>query len=126
VSALDGAGAGANFGWSAYEGSHPYNADQTADNAVSPIFEYSHEDGDASVTGGYVYRGTAMPALQGVYLFGDYGSGKVRALRPNDEGDPEVAVIATTPGISSFGEDAAGELYVLSLGQNMVYRIVPG
>ena len=123
-----GAPAGADFGWSAYEGTHVYNATIAAGvNKASltwPVAQYSHSVGDA-VTGGYVYRGSAIPALRGWYLFADFGSGHVWAMK--GRGGPKRAL----PGadgrvtqISSFGQDAAGELYVVSLAGS-VYKIAP-
>jgi len=121
-----GGGAGTNFGWSAYEGTRRFNEDQVADQHVPPVWEYPHTDDNASVIGGYVYRGSAVPGLYGAYVFGDYGSGRIWALRLNDEDAPDVAEIARVPAIASLGEDSDGEVYVLSFGDNAVYRIVAG
>jgi hypothetical protein len=70
---------GAYYGWNVFEGSQPYAASTPPDNMVYPIAEYSHQEGGCSVTGGYVYRGEAVPELEGVYLFGDYCSGRIWA-----------------------------------------------
>ena len=78
----EGAGKGVNFGWSAFEGRSRYNDDQSAEGAVGPAFQYTHANGNCSVTGGYLYRGSAIPALQGAYLYTDYcGSGRARHRR---------------------------------------------
>ena len=88
--------------------------------------EYDHDEG-CSVTGGYVYRGTALPQLAGRYFFGDYCTGFVRSFRY--EGGAAVDVqdhttdLGTIGGLSSFGEDATGELYLLDI-QGIVYRLV--
>ncbi|HEX8802968.1 MAG TPA: PQQ-dependent sugar dehydrogenase, partial [Acidimicrobiales bacterium] len=76
----DGAGKGANLGWDRMEGSHPFESDEPAEDTVLPVFEYSHDEG-CSITGGVVYRGDAIPELDGAYLFGDYCNGVLRAVR---------------------------------------------
>ncbi len=123
----DGAGRGTNFGWSAFEGNVRYNDDQSADGVVPPVFQYTHANGNCSVTGGYVYRGAAIPALRGAYLYTDYCGNGVRAIVVDASGKPGDAVQLTDqPGsIVSFGEDANGEIYVCSLSGNVVYRIDP-
>ena len=119
---------GANLGWNGYEGTHIYNAQVAANlNKASltwPVSQYSHSLG-YSVTGGYVYRGTAIPALRGFYLFADFGSGHVWAkMGPGGARRALSGVDGQIAQISSFGEDAAGELYVVSLAGS-VSRIVP-
>jgi glucose/arabinose dehydrogenase len=123
----EGAGRGTNYGWSAFEGRTRYNADQSPDGAVPPVFQYSHQNGNCSVTGGHVYRGGAIPALRGAYLYTDYCGSGVRAVVVDANGNAGDAVQLTDePGsIASFGEDANGEIYVCSLGGNTVYRIDP-
>ncbi len=80
-----------------------------------PIFELSHDDGNCAVTGGYVYRGAAIPALRGAYVFADYCAGELTALVQRDGALADQALLgAATSEVTSFGEDAAGELYVLS------------
>jgi glucose/arabinose dehydrogenase len=118
--------AGANLGWDRLEGTEPFEG-EAPPGAVPPVFTYGRDEG-YSVTGGYVYRGSAIPGLDGAYLFADYGVGEVRAL--DVEGGRVVAErslgISTGPAsLASFGEDADGELYVLSL-EGPVYRLVPG
>ena len=125
--AIEGAGRGLNYGWSIMEGSLCFrgpSCDQSG--LVLPTLEYDHGEG-CSVTGGYVYRGNAIPELQGQYFYGDFCSGSIRSFRY----DGSVAGDLTTwptlaPGgaVLSFGEDAAGELYVLEAG-GRVFRIVP-
>lgn len=122
--AVDGAGAGINFGWSAYEGTSRYNEDQSALNHTPPVHEYPHDDGNRAVIGGYVYRGAAIPSMVGLYVFGDYASGRIWALRLDDEDRPDIDEIGMVAGLASFGEDQNGELYVLSSADNKVYRIM--
>ena len=85
-----------------------------------PIAEYSHPTGE-SITGGYVYRGTGSPVLRGVYLYGDFGSGRIWGLRLDGEAK-NVQLAKTQLSISSFGQDAQGELYICDL-RGAVYRI---
>ncbi len=113
---------GANYGWNIYEGFHNYKAGSIP-GAIPPIAEYDHSQG-CSITGGYVYRGTKMPALQGYYLYADYCNGNMwTAFRSNNIWQ---AVRFLTPGfsVSSFGEDQAGELYVTDYS-GKVWRIDP-
>jgi glucose/arabinose dehydrogenase len=128
--ATDGAGAGRglNFGWSALEGTHPLNADQPADDATPPLYEYSHDDG-CSVTGGEVYRGSAIPGLAGWYVFADYCSGTVWALQTiaGDDGTlraGERIEIGQSADVAAIEPGPDGELYVLSLSQGVI-PIVP-
>jgi glucose/arabinose dehydrogenase len=116
---------GENYGWSLREGNHEYKGSRPPDN-VDPIFEYSHESGGCVVTGGYVYRGSAIPKLQGAYVFADYCLGRINALVQRDG---RMAARRTfdlkVPAVASFGEDRNGELYALSL-EGGVYRLVAG
>ena len=124
--ASSGAGRGQNFGWPITEGSACYGAsscDRTG--LVEPVLDYTHADG-CSVTGGIVYRGTAIPALAGTYFYGDYCSNWVRSFRfAGGQATDRRAWPGLSPGsgVLSFGEDAAGELYILSANGG-VYRIV--
>jgi hypothetical protein len=86
---------------------------------VAPRVEYPHDNGACSVTGGYVYRGPAVPAARGRYFYGDYCNGVVWSLGPT--GSPRKEPF-TVSELSSFGEDAAGELYLVSLG-GTIYRL---
>ena len=106
---------GANFGWDLWEGDPPLPAGRQAarDGFVFPVVEYGREDG-ASVTGGYVYRGEQYPALDGVYVFGDFVSGKIWVARESSAGKVESVVALADSGItpSSFGVGEDRELYV--------------
>ena len=90
---------------------------------IRPVFEYDHSQG-CSITGGYVYRGARYPALTGVYFLGDFCSGRVWGLRRTPEGEWESALLLETDlSISAFGQDAAGELYVLDYRAGTIYRL---
>lgn len=115
---------GENYGWKAYEASQVFDPSVTAEDTVMPIAEYSHAEG-CSVTGGYVYRGQAIPDLQGAYLYGDYCSGRMWAAYRDASGAwQSTRLMDTDMQISSFGEDEAGELYVIDYG-GTVYRFDP-
>ena len=114
---------GENYGWNVWEGSHLF-AGGRAENHVPPFAEYSRALG-CSVTGGYVYRGAAVPALEAAYLFGDYCSGRVWASWRDSQLQWHTAeFLDTTLQISSFGEDEQGELYIVDYGGRL-YRIDP-
>jgi glucose/arabinose dehydrogenase len=116
---------GANYGWNIFEGTHCYRGDNCqAGGLVMPVAEYSHDHG-CSVSGGYVYRGASFPVLSGIYFFGDYCSGIIWALARSEQGEWQTQQVALTGlRITSFGEDAAGELYVLDRAGGL-YQIQP-
>jgi glucose/arabinose dehydrogenase len=121
-----GSGGGENYGWNRMEGSHPFEGAKPPDGAVSPVFEYSHDGGGCGVTGGYVYRGEAIPDLSGAYVFADFCTGRLEALRFRGGQVTDHRLLGpVVPSLSSFGEDAAGELYAMSLGGGL-YKVVPG
>lgn len=109
-----GSPGGQNYGWRIYEGNHRYTNEADPSGMIWPIAEYDHSNG-CSVTGGYVYRGEALPALQGVYFYGDWCSGQIWATYPDAQGAWQTIQFKTGTGlsISAFGEDDDGELYVL-------------
>lgn len=116
---------GANYGWNIMEGRHCYNAascDQTA--LTLPVVEYAHGLGDCSVTGGVVYRGDAIPSLQGVYLYGDYCSGRIWGLILSGATAESRLLLEAGFMISTFGEDEAGNVYVADYLNGNIYRIV--
>ncbi len=129
-----GTGAGDNFGWSVCEGTHNFGGGDCAGLAGhhAPIFEYSHSGeyssgGSGSITGGFVYRGTAIPGLVGAYLFGDTTSAEFGALRQCGTETREPTRLTSLSGLcapTTFGDDAAGELYVACYGSNEIVRIV--
>jgi glucose/arabinose dehydrogenase len=115
---------GRNYGWNRREGRHPFNGGDRPDGAVDPVIEYGRDDG-CTVIGGFVYRGRRIGGLRGAYLYGDYCSGWVRAARTRDGKVLEQRDLGLeVPSLSSFGTDAAGELYALSLA-GVVYRLAP-
>jgi glucose/arabinose dehydrogenase len=112
-----GSRGGQNFGWNRMEGNHCYPSGDSCDKTglAPPVAEYSHAFG-CSVTGGNVYRGNGSPALAGAYLFADYCSGNVWAIDSRADRATQLTIVAQTGrSISSFGEDAGGELYVTDL-----------
>ena len=114
---------GENYGWDGFEGTLVFE-EPAPDRAVAPVYEYGRDLG-ASVVGGFVYRGSEIEGLQGHYLFADFYEPEVRVLRIRDGraiGYRDLGV--EVPSIASFGEDARGELYVLSL-EGAVYRLAP-
>jgi glucose/arabinose dehydrogenase len=116
--------AGSNWGWNPREGAHDFAGNAPA-GVREPIFELSHGDGNCSVTGGYVYRGERIPALRGAYVFADFCRGELTALVQRDGALAEQALLGPRSGeVTSFGEDAAGELYVLTRS-GAIYRIDP-
>ncbi len=117
-----GAEGGANFGWSIMEGNHKYDSDPQP-GLLLPAMEYSHAEGGCSVTGGYVYRGT-IPEWNGVYLYGDYCSGKVWALILSNGQWQSQVMFETDLRITSFGQDESGEIYLAS-DTGSVYRLTP-
>lgn len=121
-----GSPGGLNFGWPIMEGQHCFPTSARCDPSpfVQPVAEYGREGG-CSITGGYVYRGAAYPALQGSYLFGDFCSGRIWTL---DRPDGDTWRLTEQPRqplqISSFGEDEAGELYVTTFsGDGAGHRV---
>jgi hypothetical protein len=122
--AFAGRGAGANYGWNRLEGTHQFSG-SPPDGAVGPIFEYSHQGGGCSISGGYVYRGSKIPALAGAYVYTDYCDSALRALTERGgklTGQRDLGVKANQ--VTAFGQGQDGELYVLSQGDGL-QRIDP-
>ena len=118
-----------NYGWDDMEGTHCYEPATGCNQSgkTMPVLEYGHTAGACSVTGGYVYRGTRVTALAGHYLYADYCSGVVKSFRfvggaVTDQRDWTTQLSPGT-GITSFGEDARGELYIMRQAGG-VYRII--
>jgi glucose/arabinose dehydrogenase len=128
---------GGNYGWRIREGGHDLHPIPNPPKMIDPIFEYDHNKTAASITGGCVYHGSAIPALKGWYIFGDYSFGKIWAIKyepgkpvqvevlidPNDPGKKGGVQRPTQP--SAFGEDAAGEIYLCDIN-GPVFKFVPG
>jgi hypothetical protein len=106
------------------EGAHCFiNPVCSKEGLVMPVLEYGHDQG-CSITGGFVYRGQALPELRGWFVYGDFCSKKVWAVNTRGPGDP-VQLTTSGAGITAFGEDASGELYLLGFtGQQ--YKLVAG
>ena len=122
-----GSPGGENYGWNIMEAKHCYGASTcNMSGLVLPVIEYSHSEGCA-VIGGYVYRGSRVAALSGLYLYGDLCNGWVRSFRYAGGAATEARAwpsLSVTGQFSSFGEDARGELYITTISGNL-YRIVP-
>jgi len=119
-------GRGANFGWNIMEGTHCYPSDPcTTTGLVLPFADYPHVNGACSVSGGYVYRGSRLPQLAGHYFYADFCTGAVTSFAYPNSGRVDRSP-ALRPGgnVSSFGQDARGELYIMQLS-GAVYRIIP-
>ena len=124
---------GGNYGWSVREGKHAFPRRQKLTSSlpkIEPIAEYNHSEGK-SITGGYVYRGKQHPSLDGLYIYGDFDSGRVWAVRERELSGEAAAVsevldLKKNPRIqiAAFGEDEAGEIYILGL-DGKIYSIMP-
>lgn len=117
---------GLNFGWDCYEGNEVYEPDGCGpiDDFVPPIYAYPHVGFCTSVTGGYVYRGSQYPNMNGHYLFGDFCHNRLNSLIPDGQG--EWTPITHTVAINqpaAFGQDTAGELYVAAVFDGIIYKI---
>ncbi|WP_340074121.1 PQQ-dependent sugar dehydrogenase [Leptobacterium sp. I13] len=117
---------GNNYGWNTMEGTRCFESltcNQT--DLTTPIFEYSHNNGDLSITGGYVYRGIAIPEMQGFYIYGDFVSGRIWGLDATNSNTSENQLIEDTNlNISSFGTDMNNELYFCSFdGQIYTFKL---
>ncbi|HUP87989.1 MAG TPA: PQQ-dependent sugar dehydrogenase [Longimicrobiales bacterium] len=115
---------GLNYGWNRMEAKHCYQSNCSQTGLVIPVIEYEHSDG-CSITGGYVYRGSKIPSLQGHYFYADYCDGWVRSFKweNNAVTNAKKWDFGSIGQIPSFGVDGLGELYILSTNGN-VYRIV--
>ncbi|MGJ7915058.1 PQQ-dependent sugar dehydrogenase [Massilia sp. LXY-6] len=118
---------GLNYGWNRMEGSACYQA-QTCDRTglALPVLDYGHDGGACSITGGYVYRGSAIPELAGHYFYSDYCAGFLRSFLAVDRAvtAPREWSVSKPGQVLSFGQDGQGELYVLTL--NGIWKIVRG
>jgi glucose/arabinose dehydrogenase len=122
-----GSGAGRNYGWNRVEGRHCYPPRTICDASpfVQPVAEYEHSLGCA-IVGGHVYRGPSFPQFDGLYFFGDFCTGRLWALQRQESGNWRQEELLKTPlRISSFGEDEVGEIYLTSLSDGSLYRLVP-
>lgn len=120
---------GANLGWRRMEGDVCFDEINCESAKFTlPAHVYNHQNGGCSITGGYVYRGKAIPALDGVYLYSDYCAGTLSSLRKSGDGVTDVTSYAdafgTLGNVTSFGEDGAGELYVMTQ-EGILLQLVP-
>ncbi|MCB0354017.1 MAG: PQQ-dependent sugar dehydrogenase [Bdellovibrionales bacterium] len=122
---------GGNYGWNTTEGFRCFDPESDCDRTglIDPVLDYPRTDG-VSITGGYVYRGAAIPELEGHYLFGDFlgpdsAGGSIWSFPVSDSSPIKVDVLETDLLISAFGVDSDGELYVLSYGDGAIYRLEP-
>lgn len=127
VNVVDAGSPGLNFGWNVMEGSHCYEASSCQQSGmVLPVIEYRTGAEGCSVTGGLVYRGSAMPELRGHYFYSDYCKGWIRSFRftGSEAADERRWELGSAGNVTSFGEDANGELYVATHG-GRVLRLAP-
>ncbi len=131
VNRIPNGAVGLNFGWNTMEGAHCYGAEECVREGMTlPVIDVPRSGRCDSITGGYVYRGRCLPDLVGTYFYGDYCDNWVRSLRLSSDGavterrDWTHALEAEVDGLSSFSEDASGELYVLSHRDGVVYKLV--
>ncbi len=120
-----GAPGGYNLGWPIMEGKSCFGASECDPTGLTlPVVDYTHLGGNCSVTGGYVYRGAVFPQWNGLYFYGDYCSGRIWTLAPDGSGGwVSAEILDSALTISSFGEDEAGELYLLDYAGGVVYRV---
>jgi glucose/arabinose dehydrogenase len=127
VNVVSSTQASVNYGWRTMEGNHCFNPSTGCNQAglTIPVHEYNHTDGNCSVTGGYVYRGTAIPNIRGHYFYSDYCTGFLKSFRfANGSAVDHVTWdVGALGNVTSFGEGADGELYIL--GSGTVYRLSP-
>jgi glucose/arabinose dehydrogenase len=115
---------GANYGWNIMEGLHCYTASPCDQNSLKlPIIEYDHSHGDCSIIGGYIYRGSRYPALGGVYLYGDYCSGRIWGVKLTGTAVENKLLLDSGMFLSTFGEDEDGNIYVADYGSGKIYEI---
>jgi glucose/arabinose dehydrogenase len=127
---------GGNYGWRIKEGREELHPVPRPPKMIDPIYQYNHNGTSASVTGGYVYRGKAIPSMVGFYIFGDYVDGRLFALKYEGGKVTSVGTVFTPPNTgakglirpnnlqpSSFGEDADGELYVCDVTNGRVFKL---
>jgi glucose/arabinose dehydrogenase len=115
---------GENYGWGMFEGDQPFKGGGKQ-GLTFPVVEYPHDGGNCSVTGGYVYRGAALPELVGKYLFGDFCSGRIWTTYRQANGIWYTAELLKTDfRITTFGEDNSGELYLGDAASKAIYRLV--
>jgi glucose/arabinose dehydrogenase len=124
---------GENYGWRCYEGNNTFNTAgcPSASTLTFPVYTYARSGGNCSITGGVVYRGAFIPGLEGTYFFGDYCSSRIWTFSYDESGgvtgftERTGALSGGVSLVSSFGQDAYGEIYICSIGNGRIYKIVP-
>ncbi|MDJ0926897.1 MAG: PQQ-dependent sugar dehydrogenase [Gammaproteobacteria bacterium] len=119
---------GGNYGWDCREGAHPFEGNGCPPPAalIDPVSEYPHTNGNVSITGGYVYRGNAIPGLFGRYVFADYASGRIWALQDDGQGGYSNELLVNAPyTISAFALGEDGELYFADFSNQLIRRLIP-
>ena len=113
---------GGNYGWNAMEGNHCFRPPSgcESEDFIPPVWEYPLENDACSVIGGYVYRGSAIPSLQGWYIYGDFCTGEIFGLLRDGPDTVNLLLADTDLRIASFAQDNAGNLYVLSQGKGIL------
>jgi glucose/arabinose dehydrogenase len=115
---------GENYGWNSMEGMHCYDpSDCDKSQFVWPVHEYAHGEAGVSVTGGFVYRGSDLPELDGAYIYADFASGNIWTLRFTEGVWVNELLEKSAFQVSSFGEDEAGELYLTDFGGGALYKL---
>lgn len=118
---------GLNYGWNVMEGRHCFDPPEgcSSDGLILPVLEYGHDGGACSVTGGFVYRGASIPDVEGHYFYSDFCTGFLRSFRVTESGitDETEWDVGDLGSVTSFGEDAAGELYIVS-DRGIVFRLI--
>ena len=117
---------GINYGWNIMEGASCYNASTCNRTGLQlPVIDYGHTAGACSITGGYVYRGSAIPGIRGHYFYSDYCSGFLKSFRyANGVAVDQKDWGLTSSSVTSFGVDFAGEMYMMS--GNSILKLVQG
>jgi glucose/arabinose dehydrogenase len=125
---IDVVESGGNYGWRIVEGNHCYNPPSNCNTAglIAPVWEYGHSsENGCSITGGYVYAGNRAPGLRGMYVYGDYCTGRIWALRFDGQSPPiNSTIVEAGFSVSSFGIDSRNELYVCSYNDGRIFRVV--
>lgn len=115
---------GENYGWNVMEAMHCFRSTNCGRKGLTdPVAEYRNGSGNCSITGGYVYRGAPYPSLAGIYVYGDFCSGQLWGLRRSDGGWQNARLLDSGLTLSSFGEDEAGNVYLVDYGKGEVYRL---
>ncbi|HVF41899.1 MAG TPA: PQQ-dependent sugar dehydrogenase [Pyrinomonadaceae bacterium] len=116
---------GENYGWRIMEGTRCFNPNPCSVTGLTlPVVEYDHGAGNCSVTGGYVYRAAAFPRMRGLYFYGDFCSGRIWALRNVSPAWTSTLLLDAAFQISAFGEDEAGNVYVLGYNTGQLFQLL--